>query len=211
MDRTLTRYQSFWSCDQIDEGDSIWDIARAPPLALAYRHTEKHLDLNSGVFLNGPAVRRLRGREVENRGFLDDNFHYNPFSEEHERQVMRDAMQFSVNVMHWINQAGVLIIHLKQMVPDWGAYVTYSTERRPQAGYVLGFLTVGHVQKSATLRNSLNNVVLNRHHIYQDTLAPSAQVPKPYLPVQHRICKINCTAQQLPGAVVIDKSCDGSS
>lgn len=200
VNRTLTELSSLWGCDANALPEDTWDMSTVPPLALAYRYTEKHIELASGLLVNGVAVSRLRRLPIDEApASLDDDFHHNPFEDATLWYKMQAYMLFSVRVMQWITHAGVVLIHSSRMAPDWGSYITYSTERRPQAGYALSFLTVGHVEKSATLRHGLTTVVRNRYHAFRD-----GQEVRPLLREKRTLCEaLNCTDKWLPGAVYV--------
>lgn len=114
-----------------------------PPLAIAYKYNEAHIEAGPGFLLNAVAVeflekcpqRILKHHKAEN----DWDFHRNNLHVDDLRRDILENHQFdiftsldhlnylSIDIGNVLKNCGIFVLHSRRMVPHDSALITYST------------------------------------------------------------------------------------
>eukprot|EP00392_Amoebophrya_sp_AT5.2_P014321 g14469.t1 len=136
-------------------------VSKLPPLAVAYIHTESHVEPSAGVLLNAPAVRQL-GRcsvyvKASKKSSLHPEIHKfisvsDELAVEFRAKYGLDLPQLQLqdnvlgsDVYHMLKFCGVLLVHSRRFAPNLTGLITYSTWRRPHRAPIAELVTAGQV------------------------------------------------------------------
>ncbi|CAD7936845.1 unnamed protein product [Amoebophrya sp. A120] len=134
-------------------------VSGQPPLAVAYIHTESHIEPAAGVLLNEQGIRRLETCTAKDQRRIELHPEIHKFisvtdelsvkfwkqKKLHLPQLQLQDNLLGVDVYNVLKFCGVFLVHSRRFAPNLTGLITYSTWRRPHRAPISELVTAGQV------------------------------------------------------------------